>query len=167
MELINKIEIHINHFRLRAHRKARAHYLASKIMARRHFILGIPVIFITSLIGSSIFVEYSKNSDYITPGLLGGISLLAVILSAFQTFFGYSSQSAKHKNAADQYNSLYRRMTLVGTKYLSGEYSNQLILSEIEIIQNDWESIEFKALDVSDKLYDKAKKEQLLDDEDV
>ncbi|AFI88597.1 hypothetical protein [Pectobacterium parmentieri] len=58
-------------------------------------------------------------------------------------------------------------MSLLHTKYLSGEYNNQLIMIEVESIQKDWAEIELKALDVPDRLYDKAKKEQVSDDEGV
>lgn len=163
----NEIENHITHFRLRAHRKARAHYLASKSLANRHLWIGIPIIIISTIVGSSAIIEHAENSIHFTSQALASLSLIAATLSAFQTFFGFSNQSVKHKSAASQYNAIYRKMSLLHTKYLSNHFDKQLIFGEIESIQKDWDAIESKALDVPDRLYDKAKKEQLSDDEGV
>jgi len=163
----NDIESHLEHFRKRAHRKSRAHYLASKSLSRRHIWFGVPIIFLTTVVGSSAVSELSQIDSFFSYRILGYLSLLAAVLSAFQTFFGFSSLSVKHKTTAGQYNSLYRKMTLVRTKHLSGEYDRKIILKEIEAIQKQWDSIELKAIDVPDRFYDRAKSEQLSDEEGV
>ncbi|AFI88596.1 hypothetical protein [Pectobacterium parmentieri] len=86
MNKLSSIEDNINHFRLRAHRKARAHYLFSKSLSNRHVWFGISIIFITTLIGSGVVLDISKSSSHFTPQLLGFLSLVAAILSSFQTF---------------------------------------------------------------------------------
>jgi hypothetical protein len=167
MNNINDIENHLEHFRKRAHRKSRAHYLASKSLSRRHIWFGTPIIFLTTIVGSSAVSDLSQIDNLFSYRILGYLSFLAAVLSAFQTFFGFSSLSAKHRTTAGQYNNLYRKMTLVRTKYLSGYYEGKVILREIEVIQKHWESIELKAIDVPDRFYDRAKSEQLSDEEGV
>lgn len=167
MNVQESTENHINHFRLRTHRKARAHYLASKSLSRRHIWLGVPIILISTFVGSGVVADLSKSVTFFTPIILGLLSLTAAVLSSFQTFFSFSKLSEKHKNAASQYNALYRKLTLLRTKYLSDEYPRKEILTQLDDIQKNWEVVENEAADVPDKLYDQAKKEQTLDEEGV
>ncbi|PWQ95559.1 SLATT domain-containing protein [Leucothrix arctica] len=161
------IENHLTHLRLRTHRKARAHYLASKSLSRKNIWFGACVILISAFVGSSVVTDLSKSVTYLTPQVFGILSLIAAILSSFQTFFGFSKLSEKHQGAASQYSSLYRSLSLLNTKYFSGEYENKTILTQLDEIQKTWNTVEHEAPDVPDSFYDKAKNEQLSDDEGV
>ena len=94
------IEVRAEKYRIRAHRKARAHYLAAKHHSARHKYLGVPVVITTAIVGTTIFVSLSENPSIawkITTGLL---SITAAILAALQTFFKHAERSEKHKIAA-------------------------------------------------------------------
>jgi hypothetical protein len=79
-----------NRYRVRAHRKARSHYLAGKMSQAKNIRLGVPVMVTTTIVGTTIFATLSKTPDIrwqITTGLL---SIAAAVLASLQTFFRYS-----------------------------------------------------------------------------
>lgn len=96
------------------------HRLMADRMRRRHLMLGIPVVILTTLIGTSAFASISRaNSDQIrflgvAPDLVlaivGTISVLAAILSSLQTFLRYATRAEGHRIAALRYESLRRDM---------------------------------------------------------
>ncbi|MGA9161662.1 MAG: SLATT domain-containing protein [Actinomycetota bacterium] len=106
------------------HRRVAAAELGHRLMAdrmrRRHLMLGIPVVILTTLIGTSAFASISRsNSDQIQflgvdPDLVlavvGTIGILAAVLSSLQTFLRYATRAEGHRIAALRYESLRRDM---------------------------------------------------------
>ena len=96
------------------------HRVMADRMRRRHLTLGIPVVILTTLIGTSAFASISKaHGDSITflgvdPDavlvIVGTISILAAILSSLQTFLRYATRAEGHRIAALRYESLRRDM---------------------------------------------------------
>lgn len=157
----------IEHFRLRSHRKARAHYLASKSSFKKHIWVGVPIIVITTVVGSGVILNLIEGYAPTGPLVIGGLSLVAAVLSTFQTFFGYSENAAKHKNAGNQYSSLYRRLAIITTQLATSGFDQSKISGELEQIRAAWDAIELEAPDVADELYDLAKTEQADDGDGV
>ena len=89
-------------------------------MRRRHLLLGIPVVVLTTLVGTSAFASLSKaHGDSITflgvdPDVVllvvGTISVLAAVLSSLQTFLRYATRAEGHRIAALRYETLRRDM---------------------------------------------------------
>ena len=161
------VSILIEHFRLRSHRKARAHYLASKKSSKRHVWVGVPIIVITAVVGSGVILDVVEGYEPAGPFVIGGLSLIAAVLSTFQTFFGYSENAAKHKNAGNQFSALYRRLSILTTQHATSGVDHTKVSEELEKIRTAWDAIELEAPDVPDELYDLAKGEQGQDDEGV
>ena len=66
--------------RLRAHRMARAQYLAAKRVSRMHNFLGVPVVVLTAAVGTSLFATAGSGSGRavsITAGLLSALAAAA------------------------------------------------------------------------------------------
>ena len=96
------------------------HRVMADRMRRRHLLLGIPVVILTTLVGTSAFASISKaHGDSIQnigvdPDkvlfLVGTISVLAAVLSSLQTFMRYATRAEGHRIAALRYETLRRDM---------------------------------------------------------
>ncbi len=96
------------------------HRLMADRLRRRHLLLGIPVVILTTLIGTSAFASISRaNSDQIrflgvdpdvVLAIVGTIGVLAAVLSSLQTFLRYATRAEGHRIAALRYESLRRDM---------------------------------------------------------
>jgi hypothetical protein len=96
------------------------HRLMADRMQRRYYMLGIPVVVLTTLIGTSAFASL-QNVGSTTSGdgattsstalaIVGSISVIAAILSSLQTFLRYSTRAEGHRIAALRYETLRRDM---------------------------------------------------------
>jgi len=98
----------------------RGHRLMADRLRRRHLLIGIPVVVLTTLIGTSAFASVNNaRSDSITTSgvdsdvvllLVGSISVLAAVLSSLQTFLRYATRAESHRIAALRYETLRREM---------------------------------------------------------
>ncbi|MGH2635686.1 MAG: SLATT domain-containing protein [Actinomycetota bacterium] len=90
------------------------HRLMSDRLRRRYLALGIPVVVLTTLVGTSVFASL-QDSD-VPTGVrfaIGTVSILAAVLSSLQTFLRYATRSEGHRIAALRYESLRRDMAAV------------------------------------------------------
>lgn len=79
--------------------------------------IGIPVIVLTGIVGTSAFVTLQQSTE-ISTGLkiaVGGISILAAILSSLQTFFKFGEKAGKHKTASVAFAELRKDVEQVST----------------------------------------------------
>ena len=96
------------------------HRLMADRLRRRHLLIGIPVVVLTTLVGTSAFVSISKAQGNSIQGLeidadivlvvVGTISVLAAVLSGLQTFLRYATRAEGHRIAALRYETLRRDM---------------------------------------------------------
>jgi hypothetical protein len=96
------------------------HRLMADRLRRRYFLLGIPVVVFTTLVGTSAFASMqnasansitTENADSdVVLLLVGGISVLAAVLSSLQTFLRYATRAEGHRIAALRYETLRREM---------------------------------------------------------
>jgi hypothetical protein len=88
----------------------RAHYLSADHFARKSYWLGIPVIGLTTLVGTSVFATLQKTPEPWLQITVGLASVLAAILASLQTFLGYSQRAEKHRVAGAKYGALGREL---------------------------------------------------------
>jgi hypothetical protein len=81
-------------------------------LRRRYLALGIPVVILTTLVGTSAFasLEQSGGVDDWARALVGVISIAAAVLSSLQTFLRYATRSEGHRIGAIRYETLRRDM---------------------------------------------------------
>ena len=81
-------------------------------------VLGVLVTVLTTIVGTSIFASLSKGGSSSTGGnseveykiITGIVSMIAVVLSALQTFLGFHEKSEKNKNASYEYEAINSRL---------------------------------------------------------
>src|SRR5437660_67037 len=91
---------------------AYAHVLARDQSEKRHYQLGVPVVILTALVGTSAFANLSDlGQNKIWVGVItGALSILATVLAALQTFLDYGGDAKAHGAAAKRLNALNRRI---------------------------------------------------------
>jgi hypothetical protein len=153
--------------RVRAHRIARAQYLAAMHDRSMHHRLGIPAVTLSAVAGATIFASVGSDLNLFAVIGVGLISLLAAVLAALQTFLGYSERAEKHRVAATRYNDLKRRLDLLLARlYVAAPPLNDVLL----LLQSEvdrFAEIEKESLDVPDRYYDQARREQDRDNEGI
>jgi hypothetical protein len=88
----------------------RAHYRSADHFSRKSYWLGIPVIVLSTLVGTSVFATLQKQPGPELQIAVGLASVLAAVLASLQTFLGYSARAEKHRVAGAKYGGLGREL---------------------------------------------------------
>jgi hypothetical protein len=79
-----------------------AYYEEAERLRRRNYQLGIPVVIISSLVGTAVFTDVEKK------WLVGSVSILAAILASLQTFLKFGESATLHGAAANWFSAIRR-----------------------------------------------------------
>jgi hypothetical protein len=111
VEWDDNLEKVLENWRLRAWASQIGHYRIAERLRKHHRELGLPVVILTTAVGTSLFA--TLNQDTLPMGTriaVGGISLLAAIFAGIQAFFGFAQRADQHVLAADWYSAIRRRI---------------------------------------------------------
>jgi SMODS and SLOG-associating 2TM effector domain family 4 len=86
------------------------HYMMADRLSRGNVRLGVPVVILSGLVGTSVFATLQEEIDYRARIVIGLISVLTAVLASLQTFLRYAERAEKHRVAAALYSSLRREM---------------------------------------------------------
>lgn len=153
-------------YRLRAHRAARAQYLAGKRNQRMHVSLGVPVVILTSLAGTAVFASLSTEPAVWAVVATGAVSVVSAVLAALQTFFQHAQRAAQHRAAGAQYAALKRDFDLWLLELRAQGLSDELD-GRLRLLSDQLSRTEAASPDVPDRWYDQARREQDADLEGV
>jgi hypothetical protein len=134
-----------------------AHAKAAARFRRWGRLLGVPVIVLTTVVGTSIFATISEQAISenwkIAAGLMSG---LAAVLSALQTFLDYGVLAEKHNLASIAFGALRRDLErALDAGPFDGGTRGQIMKE----IKDRWAEIEREAPIVPDNLHRKAAKQ--------
>jgi hypothetical protein len=88
----------------------RAHYLSADHFRRKSYSLGIPVIALSTIVGTSVFATLQKQPEPWLQISVGLASVVAAVLASLQTFLGYSERAEKHRVAGAKFGALGREL---------------------------------------------------------
>ena len=94
-------------WRSRAYAAQSAYYVMAGRYKRWNYLLGIPVVALSGLVGTAIFADLQNNLRY-GQWLIGSVSILAAVLSSLQTFLRLADGAAEHSAAAAWYSAIRR-----------------------------------------------------------
>jgi hypothetical protein len=98
----------------RAREAQTSHYDMADRLNRFHRRLGVLVILITTLIGTSAFLSLVAAAfDPSLRVIVGLTSVTAAVLAALQTFFRYAEDAERHRTAAARYGAVRRKLEAV------------------------------------------------------
>jgi len=91
-----------------------AHYEMANLLSQRGLWLGVPVIIITAVVGTSVFASLPAQAISINAKLaVGVLSLIAAVFSSLQTFFKFSERAEKHKTYGARFGSVRRELEVL------------------------------------------------------
>ena len=95
----------------RARESQMAHYEMANVLSRRSQWLGVPVILITAIVGTSVFASIAAEPIAVEAKVVVGLlSVFAAVLSSLQTFFKFSERAEKHRAFAARYGAVRREI---------------------------------------------------------
>ena len=96
----------------RAFENQHAHYQAYEYYSRLHYYISLPVVILTSIVGTTVFATLQKDVNLWAKLAVASISVAAAVLSGLQAFLRYSERSEKHRTAANGYGAIRRKIEL-------------------------------------------------------
>ena len=137
----------------RARESQFTHYVQATRFRRADLWLGVPVIAITALVGTSVFSSVANDQEPATAKIvLGLFSVLAAILSSLQTFMKLSERSDLHRSFGARYGDVRRKLEQAyaqrGTLAISNE-TLQLLNEELTEIATEAPDAPSKALKIA------------------
>jgi hypothetical protein len=92
-------------------RKAQlAHVKTAVYFGRVNLWLGVPVVILTTLVGTSVFATLQKEAATSIRIAAGLASVLAAIMAGLQTFLRYSERAERHRVSGGKYGTLRREI---------------------------------------------------------
>jgi hypothetical protein len=92
----------------RAQGAQRYHDATARRLGSRHYMLGIPAVVLSTIVGTSVFAALGKQVDQRLQIGVGVVSVLAAVLTALQTFLRLAERGEQHRVAAGGYAALRR-----------------------------------------------------------
>jgi hypothetical protein len=94
----------------RAEASADAHYELCTRLSRSNIRFGVPVVILTTFVGTSVFATLQHHVNLWLRILVGMVSVLAAVLASLQTFLRFGERAEKHRTAAESWAALKRDM---------------------------------------------------------
>jgi hypothetical protein len=94
----------------RAAASAETHYNHAARLSSRNVQLGIPVVALSTFVGTSVFATLQEDVNTFFRILVGGISVTAAVLASLQTFLRFAERAEKHRVAADSWSAIRREI---------------------------------------------------------
>ncbi|CAN5426787.1 hypothetical protein BH10PSE17_BH10PSE17_23310 [soil metagenome] len=135
----------------RARESQFAHYAMADRLAARGQWLGVAVILISTLIGTSVFASIAAAEDAPTWAklIVGCLSVMAAVMSALQTFFKFSERAERHRVFGARYGAVRRELEAFlasGTVDMQTQY--------IMVLREKLDRIAEEAPDVDNGVFD-------------
>ncbi len=126
----------------------RGHFAAAKACELNNVCLGVPVIVLTTIVGSAVFSSVQSDTSTSTKIIVGVLSITAAVLSGLQTFLKFSERAARHKVTATKYGILRRELeqaiALTGGRKLEKSFMDSL--------RARWDSLDEESPTVPERL---------------
>jgi len=142
-----------NYFRYSA-QKCNAHYDLAEAYKNRHRLFGIAVVFVSAIVGTSVFASLGKSPVPWIQFCTGLLSVAAVVLAALQTFLGFAELQTQHKMAAAGYGICRRDIELLIMKFPTAQgTADEPGTSELEAVKKTLDELDRGSPTVPDKVW--------------
>lgn len=103
----------LTHWHVKCRRSRAANYLAANAFSKKHTALGVLAVSISAVVGTSVFASLGKQVDAALQIVVGGMSVLAAVLAALQTFLKYGDRASAHRLCGARYAALVRQIEML------------------------------------------------------
>jgi len=133
-------------------------YEAAKPLAHANYWLGIPVVVLSTFVGTSVFATLEKQVDMGVRITIGIISVAAAVLASLQTFLRLSERAEKHRAVAARVGSIRREI-----EQLLATEATQTTLAQdrLDRLREQINKLAEDAPSVSDRIWERAKRAEL------
>lgn len=100
------VEQLLQDWRNRAYAAQSAHYASAGVFRLANYVLGVPAVVFSSIVGTAIFAGFEKDTP--SAFAVASVSILAAVLAGLQTFLRFPERAASHGTAADWYAAVRR-----------------------------------------------------------
>src|SRR5215470_9864950 len=101
-----RMEELLHDWRSRVYAAQSAYYETAEKLRRLNYWLGVPVVVVSSVVGTAIFADWSKGGPL--KWVVGSVSILAAVLAGLQTFLKFGENATLHGTAADWFAAIRR-----------------------------------------------------------
>jgi hypothetical protein len=101
-----QVEHLLDDWRNRVYAAQAAHYSAADTFRLMNYVVGVPAVVFSSLVGTALFAGLEKDSPKTI--LVAATSILAAILAGLQTFLRFAERATHHATAGDWYSAIRR-----------------------------------------------------------
>ena len=150
----------IKNWRFRSDRVQHAYYIAGRRYEKFHKYLGFIAVLLMTTVGTVAFYKISNTTEThaifgdSTEIITGGISVLAAVLTALQTFYKFAELGEKHRVAGARFAHLKHKLEL-----LEAAYQNQELAKELSSIESEWAKLREDSPHIPDSIWNKVNKE--------
>lgn len=137
----------------RAREGQHSHHEAGKFLKRANYWIAIPVIIITTALGTGAFATLTSSVPSGLKIIFGAFSILAAILSALQVHFRFPERAEKHKTLGAQYGNVRRRIEAILATPQEERGESQRLLDEI---RGKFDALSSEGDVVSRRIFDKT-----------
>jgi hypothetical protein len=106
-----KVRRLLEDWRERADATSKIHYAQANQLSALNLILGIPVVVLTTFVGTSVFATLQEPVNTGMRILVGVVSVTAAVLASLQTFLSFAERAEKHRQAAERWAAMRREIT--------------------------------------------------------
>jgi hypothetical protein len=102
----DQVEALLDDWHHRVYAAQMAHYASADLFRTLNYIVGVPAVVFSSVVGTALFVGLDKDSPRTL--LVASTSILAAVLAGLQTFLRFAERASNHATAGDWYSAIRR-----------------------------------------------------------
>src|SRR5688572_31475993 len=133
-------------------------YEASKPLAYANYWFGVPVVVLSTVVGTSVFATLEKQVDMSVRITIGIISVAAAVLASLHTFLRLAERAEKHRAVAVRAGSIRREI-----EQLLAIHASESVVAQdrLDRLRERIDKLAEDAPSVSDKIWNRAKRVEL------
>jgi hypothetical protein len=150
METKNQSQLLLIEWYRRTVLSQQSHFYAATHYKRLNYLLGIPVVILSAIVGTSSFTALETETTQTLKILVGLTSVFAAVLASLQTFLRYAEQKEKHRVAGARYGALRRRIEQL---LVTSSISEQELQTELNDLRKTQDSVSADAPEIPEHIY--------------
>jgi hypothetical protein len=132
MELSSQVMILVTDWFRRVRESQRVHYECGNHFSRLNYLLGIPTIALSVIVGTTVFASLDKQATGQLKIALGLVSITAAVLASLQTFLSFAERANRHRTAGAEYGAIRRTLEQLKTMPPQDEHELRRELDSIK-----------------------------------
>jgi len=132
---------------------SKGHFAASHFWSNFHLWVGIPIVFLSALAGTSALSEVSHKN------LIAGIlAIIVAVLSGVWTFINPNEKASAHLNSGNNYDALQNKIRIFRTIECWDEESNKVLTEKLKTLTDQKDKLNLSCPQIPHWAYKAGKK---------